>query len=87
MRNLGPKTASWLRVVGIESQDDLAAAGAVEAWVRLRDAGFRPSRLALWAMQGALLDIDWRDLPDEMKEQLLTEVDRLERAGSRRVYE
>ena len=31
LRNIGPKSAAWLRQVGLRSLDDLAAIGAVEA--------------------------------------------------------
>jgi hypothetical protein len=31
---------------------------------------------ALWGIQAALMEIDWRELPDEIKQQLLAELRR-----------
>jgi len=30
---------------------------------------------ALWGLQAALMDIDWRELPEELKDQLRVEVE------------
>ena len=34
LRNIGPKSAAWLRQVGLRSREDLVAIGAVGAFVR-----------------------------------------------------
>ena len=75
LKNLGPATCGWLHAAGIDSAEALARIGAVEAWWRLQEAGFGPSRIALWALQGALLDIDWREIPAAMKSSLLAELE------------
>lgn len=75
MRNLGPKLEEWLRLVGIQDPEDLAAVGAAEAYRRLQDAKIPGlSKAALWAMEGALTDTDWRMLPPERKLELLDEL-------------
>jgi hypothetical protein len=68
--NLGPVSWRWLEVVGIVDLDALAEAGAVEAFVRVRAAGFRPSLNFLWSCQAAILEISWLDLPAPLKEEL-----------------
>ncbi|WP_420433233.1 TfoX/Sxy family DNA transformation protein [Hyphobacterium sp.] len=70
VRNLGPKTAAALADVGIRTRADLEAAGAVEAYLRLRARGGNVSLNALYAMQAGLMETDWRHLPDEMKTAL-----------------
>ncbi len=40
MRNIGPKSAAWLRQVGLRSLLDVAAIGAVDAFMKVRRAGF-----------------------------------------------
>lgn len=70
LKNLGPTSSGWLRVVGIETYGDLEAAGAVEAYRRVRAAGFRASRNLLYAMQASLLGLHWSELPDEEKARL-----------------
>jgi len=42
MRNIGPKSAAWLRQVGLRSLEDLTAVGTVEAFMRVKRAGFKP---------------------------------------------
>lgn len=71
LRNVGPTTARRLVEVGISSQAVVQDVGSVEAYVRLR---FRFGGLvtlnALWAMEAALLGLDWRHLSAERKREL-----------------
>ena len=64
LRNIGPKSAAWLRQVGLRTQEDLESVGAVEAFIRVKRAGFRPSLNLLYALEGALLDCHWQQLPE-----------------------
>lgn len=75
MRNIGPKSAAWLRQVGLRTQEDLVAAGSVEAFMRVKRAGFRPSLNLLYALEGALLDCHWQHLPEERRSELLVAYD------------
>ncbi len=75
LRNIGPKSAAWLRQVGLRTREDLEAAGAVEAFMRVKRAGFRPSLNMLYALEGALQDCHWQDIPQERREQLVAEVE------------
>ncbi len=70
LRNLGPKSGSWLAAVGIETIDDLEAVGPAEAYRRCRDGGFPVSLNLLWALAGALYDLPWNQLPAAMKDEL-----------------
>ena len=71
LRNIGPKSAAWLRQVGLRSAEDLAAAGAVDAFMRVKRAGFKPSLNLLYALEGALLDCHWQQVPDERRAELV----------------
>ncbi len=74
-RNLGPKTWSRMVAAGILDLEDLREQGAVTAYVHLKKCfPDEVSLNALWAMQAALLDCDWRDLPGELKARLKSEV-------------
>lgn len=78
LKNVGPVTARQLQTVGITSAAELREAGALEAYRRLRAA--YPSaitRVCLYALQGALLDCHWNDLPAGLKEQLIAAADRI----------
>ena len=81
IRNVGPKSAAWLRQVGVRTQEDLERLGAVEAFMKVKRAGFRPSLNLLYALEGALADCHWADLPDERKAALLAGAEAAEAAN------
>jgi hypothetical protein len=71
LRNIGPKSAAWLRQVGLRTRADLAAAGTVEAFMRVKRAGFKPSLNLLYALEGALQDCHWQEVPDARRNELV----------------
>ncbi|KAB7765842.1 TfoX/Sxy family protein [Xanthomonas maliensis] len=73
LRNIGPKSAAWLRQVGVRSGEDLQALGAVAAFVKVRRAGFKPSLNMLYALEGALQDCHWQEIPEARRHALLAE--------------
>ena len=75
LRNIGPKSAAWLRQVGLRSREDLEAVGAVEAFMRVKRAGFKPSLNLLYALEGALLDCHWQDVPGSRRGELVLAAD------------
>ncbi|TNY37411.1 TfoX/Sxy family DNA transformation protein [Thermomonospora catenispora] len=86
-RNLDPGSAERLALIGIETLDDLAERGVVQAWLDLRDAGAPDlDHALLWAMEGALTDTDRRALPPERRQELLSELKRAERDRRRRSH-
>ncbi len=79
LRNIGEKSAQWLLEAGYETRAQLEADGAAMVFWRLRQS--HPVSLnRRRALQGALLDIHWARLPEEMKAALLTELHLLEAA-------
>jgi hypothetical protein len=74
LRNLGPVSAGWLAAVGIHTLADLRAAGAAEAWRRVFEAGRNPSLNLLWALEGALRDEHWGELPPTVKAALRRQI-------------
>ncbi len=75
LMNVGPKSAAWLRQVGIRSRADLLEHGAVGAFVKIKRAGFRPSLNLLYALEGAVLECHWQQVSDERRSELLVAVD------------
>lgn len=73
MRNIGPRTAAWLRQVGLRTREDLQAVGAALAYAKVRRAGFKPSLNVLYSLEGALLDCHWQDVPLSRRQQLQAE--------------
>ena len=73
LRNIGEHSARLMVETGIESREQVEALGAAEVYRRLK-ARYPVSRTMLWALQGALLDLPWQDLPGELKQALLAEL-------------
>lgn len=81
IRNVGPKSAAWLRQVGVRTTEDLQRIGPIEAFLKVKRAGFRPSLNLLYAMAGALADCHWADLTEERKQELLSTLEAAESAN------
>jgi len=75
LRNIGPKSAAWLRQVGLRTPEELTAIGAVGAFVKVRRAGFKPSLNLLYSLEGALQDCHWQELPEARRIELVAEYD------------
>lgn len=75
LKNLGKTSAQWLHAVGIHNASDLRRLGAVGAYRAVRARGFRASKVLLYAIEGALLDVHWNDLPPAHKAALLGELE------------
>ena len=71
LRNIGPQSAAWLRQVGLRTREDLAGAGTVEAFMRVRRAGFKPGLNLLYAIEGALNDCHWQDVSEPRRGELV----------------
>ncbi|HYD94360.1 MAG TPA: TfoX/Sxy family protein [Noviherbaspirillum sp.] len=72
---LGPKSAGMLAAIGVHSRADLAARGAVGAYLALRQAGQPASLNLLWALEGALTNRDWREVARDDRLRLLLELE------------
>jgi len=75
MRGIGPKSAIWLTEIGIATQADLRALGAVETYRRLKHRDPRGVTLnMLWGIHAALEDMPWTAVDRETKDRLLAEL-------------
>lgn len=74
LRNIGPVSAEWLQRVGIRTRSDLVAVGVVPTFLMVRQAGFAPSLNLLWALEGAIQDIDWRAVSESDQDRLRAEL-------------
>ena len=71
LRNIGPKSAAWLRQVGLHSREDLEDAGPVGAYLKVHRAGFKPSLNLLYSLEGALRDCHWQDVTQARRGELV----------------
>ncbi len=58
-------------MAGITTPEELDHVGSVQAYQRVLEAGGHPTLNLLWALEGALLDLDWRELPEDRKRELM----------------
>lgn len=75
LKNLGMASVNILRAVGINTYADLKRTGAVEAYRRIKARDINVSKVMLYALQGALMNVHWNDLPPELKRQLVEEAE------------
>ncbi len=76
LKNLGTASVNILHAVGVNTYEDLKAVGPVATYCRIKQRGIAVSKVMLYALQGALLNIHWSDLPPEIKQQLIDDVER-----------
>jgi len=70
LRNVGPKLAARLIEVGIDSPEklrELGAKGAFETMYARGDAYGDYNAAYLYALEGAIRDRDWLEIPEEVK--------------------
>jgi len=85
LKNLGPVSTRWLASVGIRRRADLIRLGPVEAYLKVKAAGHRPSLNLLWALAGAERGLRWNKLSAEDRHRLLLDLDaRLAQGEQRR---
>ena len=76
LRGIGPKVATWLQQAGIETAQQLAELGAVEAYLQvIEKTDFQPNVCLLYSLVGALEDRDWLDVAHNDKARLLSELE------------
>ena len=88
MRNLGPVCQQDLNAAGIHNAKDLMEVGAELAFIKLlnaRKASGRSGKCCnaayLYAIYGAIHDIDWRELPEKKKQQFKAFAAELRQSG------
>lgn len=77
VKNIGPRSAEWLRCAGIATLADLKRRGAPAAFLAVKQAGYRPSLNLLWALAGALQSKHWMALTVAEKSELADELRQL----------
>ena len=75
LKNLGMASVNILRAVGINTYADLKRTGAVEAYRRIKARDINVSKVMLYALQGALMDVHWNDLSPDLKRQLVEDAE------------
>ena len=77
MRNIGKEMARKLAAVGIGTPEQLAQAGAGEAFFRLKTVFPQVCLVHLYALEGAIQNIEFNSLPADRKRELKAFSDQL----------
>lgn len=75
LKNLGMASVNILHAIGINTYADLQRVGAVDAYRRIKARDINVSKVMLYALQGALLNVHWNDLAPDMKARLVQEAE------------
>lgn len=75
LKNLGKTSTQWLKAAGVHSVSDLRRLGAVDAYLAVKARGFRATKVLLYAIEGALLDVTWQELPEARKRALVQQLE------------
>ena len=70
LKNLGKTSAEWLHSVGVYTLGDLERAGPIPTYRLIKAQGRHVTLNLLCALQGALLNILWNELPRDMRDEL-----------------
>ena len=77
LKNIGGSSAEKLLGIGISSREQIEELGALAVYQRLRER-YPVSLTMLWALQGALLNLPYYQIPAEMRAALMDELAREE---------
>ena len=70
MANIGDEMAKKLASVGIDSPEKLARLGAKQAFFRVKEAYPQVCLVHLYALEGAIQDVEFNHLSEEKKKEL-----------------
>ncbi|BDF32499.1 TfoX domain protein [Lachnospiraceae bacterium] len=70
MLNIGKEMKAKLFSIGIRSSEDLIRLGSKEIFVQLKERYPNVCLVHLYALQGAILNVEYDKLPDEVKVDL-----------------
>lgn len=90
LTNIGPKSAAWLRQVGIRTIEDVRENGAMGAYLKVKRAGFKPGLNVLYALVGAIESRPMNSLSAEEKAALVEEVtayDDAQKQSKKQIFE
>jgi hypothetical protein len=74
IKHFGKVGTLWLNSIGIFSLEALGNMGSIEAYKRIKEIHHDANILMLYAMEAALWDLPWNQLPPELKEMLQEQV-------------
>jgi DNA transformation protein len=68
--NLGAKCEKWFAQIGIHTRGDIEKIGIVQLYAMVKEVKPKTSIVLLWALFGALNNMHFSDVPEEIKGKL-----------------
>ncbi|PIQ75967.1 hypothetical protein COU78_03320 [Candidatus Peregrinibacteria bacterium CG10_big_fil_rev_8_21_14_0_10_49_24] len=68
--NLGRACEEWFARIGIHTKGDIEKIGIVRLYAMMKEIKPNASIVLLWALFGAMNDMRFDEVPDEIKEKL-----------------
>jgi DNA transformation protein len=68
--NIGKELEKQLNGIGIKTFDELKNIGSKKAWLKIRDMDSSACYNRLCALEGAIQEIRWHNLPEKIKKEL-----------------
>ena len=68
--NIGKELAKQLKIVGVNTAEDLIKLGSLAAWLKIKEIDPTACINRLMALEGAIQNIRWHDLSGDDKKHL-----------------
>lgn len=76
LRNIDHEMGMWLLGVGVRTVEQLKEEGVVAVYKKCKATyGEKVTLRFLWSLQAGLYDMHWNELPDDVKQSLLLQLD------------
>lgn len=76
LRNLGPTSEKMLNSIDVYTLDDIKELTPVVIFHILKSRGYDVTLHMVYALQGAIMDLHYLELPEEIKTDLKNEIER-----------
>ena len=73
LRNLGESSEKMLNEIDVYSLNDIKELGPIIICQILKSHGHNVSPIMAYALQGAIMDLHWNEIPKDIKENLKEE--------------
>jgi DNA transformation protein and related proteins len=77
LKNIGKVSAKWLNEIGVYTDTDLQKLGVLQAYLRIKFREPKASLNLLYALWGALEDVNFNQIPESVRVKLKREVESL----------
>ena len=75
LTNFGSISQQWLNAIGVYTKSDLVRLGSIHAYWLMKEHGFNVTMNIIYAMEGAILNMRWDELPEKLKAELRVAID------------